>query len=214
MRISAVSQLITSTDACGKLTAQQRACGVMAAAQMLLLLPILVAVMLPSAMIAANAFAEPALRDRLAAAPMNTAGALAGVSIWLLMFGIPAYRALRRLGWSRSIELDRHSATVHDRTLFARSTYNLPLTEFDGVSHHVRTNLSGMRHELVLVHADPRKSLLVMMADAISQDETDEFARRYMLAQLPPGVMFRAKFTPSLNFQWPNLAPYAKPQRA
>lgn len=212
MRISAVSHLTAIQDEPGRLVVCQRACGVSAAAQTLLLIPIVLAVIAPTAMIAAQALAEPATRDRLIASPVNTIGALAGVVIWLTMFGIPALRALSRLGWSRSLEIRGDRVAIHDRSPFGARTSSLPLYEFEGISHHVRTTLSGSRHELVLVHADRSKSLLVGMASTINQQESDDFARRLGLKQLPAGALFRKKSTPAASAL--NVSDMLKPQAA
>lgn len=208
MRISAVSELFILRDEPDNLATRQRACGVTAATQTLLLLPVLIAVLAPSAMIAAEALAKPTTLDRLAASPVNTAGALIGVAIWLAMFGIPALHALRRIGWSRHVELDRDMVNVCDRNLLGTRAHNLPLRAFEGISHHVRTNLSRTRHELVLVHPDRSKSLLVLMADTISQEETEAFARRFGVPLLPAGVLFRRK--PAQSRPLTNLIPALK----
>ncbi|KUO54117.1 MAG: hypothetical protein APF80_14870 [Alphaproteobacteria bacterium BRH_c36] len=212
MRISAVSELFILRDDSDQLAIRQRACGITAATQTLLLLPILIAVVGPSAMIAAQALAEPATRDRLAASPLNTAGALVGVAIWFAMFAIPAFHALRRIGWSRDVELDRDTVRICDRTLFGTRRLQLPLREFEGISHHVRTNLSGTRHELVLVHHDRSSSLLLQMSDSISQDATEANARRFQLPVLPAGALFLNR--PRRTFCFARLFPAMKPQQA
>lgn len=210
MRDFPASHLTAIRDEPAKLVLNQRACGMSAAAQALLLVTILTAVMVPGVMVAASAVAEASVRDRLVELPVNAAGALIGVTVWLAMFGIPAFRALRRLGWSRIIEIDPKSAKVHDRTIFGRRTFTLPLTAFDGVSHHVRTNLSGTRHELVLVHPERAKSLVVKLGESISQAETEAFACRFNVNQLPAGSLFRR------GFRLPRLGvpPLFKPQHA
>ncbi|MBU1211699.1 MAG: hypothetical protein KJ587_10555 [Alphaproteobacteria bacterium] len=212
MRISAVSELLILRDDSDHLAIRQRACGITAATETLLLLPVLIAVLAPSAMIAAQALAEPATRDRLAASPINTAGALVGVAIWVAMFAIPAFHALRRIGWSRSVELDRDTVRICDRTLFGTRRLQLPLRDFHGISHHVRTNLSGTRHELVLVHPDRSNSLLLQMSESISQDATEAYARRFRLPLLPAGALFLRR--PRLGLRFARLLPALKPQEA
>lgn len=191
MRISAVSHLNAELHDDNRLEIIQRASGLTAVIQAVFLLPVLIAVMIPGAMIAAETFADPAMRNRLAASPVNTAVALSGIAIWLTMFGVPVFRALRRLGWSRSIVIERQIATSRDFTVFGAKSQELPLTAFEGLSHNVRTKLSGTRHELILVHRNPSKSLLLDLAENISHEEAAKFANNIGVKLLPERWLLR-----------------------
>ena len=172
------------------LAIRQSSCGLSAAAQAAVLLPILIGVMIPFAMLAAEAISEPAARERLTGAPVPVAGALIGMAIWIVMFGTPAWKGLQRLGWRRAITIANDTVTVTDKSLFGIHKWNLPLSSFAGVSHHVRTSLSGTRNELILVHKDHDRCLLIHMADDIDQNETETFAKRLGLPVLLPGILF------------------------
>lgn len=137
-------------------------------------------------MLAAEAVANPAIWDRLSTSPVNALGALVGVGIWLAMFGIPSWRAMQRLGWILDIEIKDRTVAVRERSLLGTRSWHCPLEQFEGISHHVRTSLSGTRHELVLIHPERERSLLVHMAETISKNETDAFAQRFGLATLSP----------------------------
>jgi hypothetical protein len=173
------------------LAIRQRSCGLSEAAQAAVLLPILIGVMIPFAMLAAEAISEPAVRERLTGAPVPVAGALVGMAIWVVMFGTPAWKGIQRLGWRRAITIANEAVTVTDKSLFGIHKWNLPLSSFAGVSHHVRTSLSGTRNELILVHKDHDRCLLIHMADEIDQYETETFAKRLGLPVLQPGILFR-----------------------
>ena len=175
------------------LSIHQRSCGLSTAAQAAVLLPILIGVIAPFALLAAEAIAQPALRERLSGSPVPLAGALIGMGIWLVMFGTPAWKGLKRLGWRRSITIGEHNVEVVDKTLLGRTTWALPLSSFEGVSHHIRSSLAGTRHELILVHKETDRCLLIHLADEISQDETERFARKFGLPVLLPGILFRRR---------------------
>ena len=73
--------------------------------------------------------------------------------------------------------------SVSDRAVLGSRLWQVPLEEFSGIAHWVRSSLSGVRHELHLVHADPGKSLLIHRADHISQATIDAAGA---LLGLPP----------------------------
>ena len=57
--------------------------------------------------------------------------------------------------------------------LFAGKIWEEPVARYTGVAHHIRTSLSGTRHELVLAHPDRARSILISAAPDISQDDVD-----------------------------------------
>lgn len=68
------------------------------------------------------------------------------------------------------------AVTVEDRSLAGRDTWSEAVSNFNGVAHHVRASLSGSRHELILVHTEPEKSILLSTKPLISDRETSEMA--------------------------------------
>lgn len=195
MRISAISHINQTERNDQGLSLTQRTCDISSAAQSAVLLPILIAVMVPFAMLAADALAQPETLDRMTDAPVNAITAVTGVLVWALMFGIPTWHALKRFGSKRSIEIANGQVSVTDANLMGSKQWNAPLCEFEGLSHHQRTSLSGTRNELILMHKKSDRCLLLKMADNISQNETEDLANRLDLALLPPGAMFRQNNT-------------------
>lgn len=59
------------------------------------------------------------------------------------------------------------------------------------VAHHVRTSLSGTRHELILVHPEQEKSILLCVAPRTSQSEVDCVAALIGHKPIPPGELYR-----------------------
>lgn len=170
---------------------EQRSCWVSAAVQAALFIPVLTLVVAPFAMVAAEAIAEPAARERLTGAPLNSAAALVGVIVWIAMFGRPAISSLGRLNWRRAVTVAHGVVSVEDVSLFGRRTWSQPLSAYCGVSHHVRTSLSGTRHEIVLVHPERRACVLLQMSDTIGSEEAEALAQRLGVAHLEAGALFR-----------------------
>lgn len=136
------------------------------------------------------AFASPAL-DVAADHPAAAAQALIGLVISMALFGVPASRAIRRLGRGRTIEIDASTVTVSDTGPFAVRVWQAPLSDFHGITHMVRATLSGSRHELILVHPERGRSLLLCTADRMSQATVDSTAALMHLPQIPAGELYR-----------------------
>ncbi len=62
-----------------------------------------------------------------------------------------------------------------------------------GVVHHVRASLSGTRHELILVHPQREKSVLLSLADKMPQSEVDRVAALLGQKVVPPSELYRFK---------------------
>lgn len=143
---------------------------------LLLLVPATLALMIPVLMLAATAVAEPASRAMIAGQPMAVAQTVLGLIVWALLWGVPASRFFNRLGRQRSVEIDGTQVRVADRSMAGTSTWTAELTDFIGLAHHVRASLSGSRHELILVHEDAEKSLLVHAGALVTDRQTADFA--------------------------------------
>lgn len=194
MRIQAIaSHTSLETPEHSKFACKQRSCLMSTLAQTSILLASVITIMLPFSVVAAEAISEPAAFSRLSGAPLQAFVALTGVATWLVMFGVPACRAFARLGRSQTIKISDDSVEVEEKTVIGKNAWTIPLAEFTGISHHVRTNLSGTRQELILVHPQTSKSLLLQMGENIDQNDTENLANTLKLPVLPAGVLHRRR---------------------
>lgn len=154
---------------------------------LVLLVPAVAVLLVPLALLAA--FAIPALWAATEH-PAAAAQVAAGLAVWTALFVVPAKRIIQRFGASRDVCIEPDLVTVRERGPFGARVWTVPLAEFSGVAHHVRSNLSGVHHELFLVHADRRKSLLVHAGDAIPQATIDRAARLLGLPHLPAAALY------------------------
>ena len=81
----------------------------------------------------------------------------------------PLRLVLARAGTARVVDITAGSVRVTDRGPLRSTTWTEPLGAYRGVAHCVRTSLSGVRHELILVHADARRHVLLAAAPAMPQ---------------------------------------------
>jgi hypothetical protein len=135
----------------------------------LLMVPALVAVAVPLALLGAHAMAEPAAFTMLAEHPMEALQIGLGLTLWCALFVWPLRLVLARAGAARVIDITAGMVRVTERGPFRSSTWTEPLGAYRGVAHYVRTSLSGVRHEMILVHADPRRHVLLAAAPTMPQ---------------------------------------------
>lgn len=131
----------------------------------------------PLVILAGHLATGPAALALVLQRPHASLVALLGLTAWMVMFGWPMARVLATIGSSRHIALANDVVTVRDRRLLRQTTWSQPVCAYVGVAHRVTTSLSGTRHELMLVHPTPARSILLATATKIGQTEIDSVAR-------------------------------------
>lgn len=168
-------------------------------ARLLLLVPFVVALAFACTFLIVQAAAAPAARDIVAQQPMLALQILAAIAFCAFLLGLPLKRLLDRLAVQRTVEIDKTMVTVTEGKNFRSWVWTAPLNSFVGITHHVRASLSGTRHELILVHPDRKKSVLVGVADRMLQEDIDRVAALLSQTEVPPKELYR------LNAKWPRL---------
>jgi hypothetical protein len=169
-------------------TLEQKSSRASDALRLLLLPPVVAAMLAPAVLVAASA--APALSSA-ADNPVAAAEAVVGIALWMALLLVPAKRLLQRFGSARSVRIDRGMVTVHERSLLRSRSWQRPLSDFTGIAHLARSSVSGVRHELHLVHAERGKSLLIHTADSISQATIDGAGALLGLPLMPALRLYR-----------------------
>lgn len=143
----------------------------------------------PFYLIATTALADQALRDAVTTRPLAAAQIAAGLAFWLVLLGFPIYRLFDTMTRRRIIEISNGRVTVTDRAFRTDTSWSAPLGEFVGVAPYLRASLSGVRHELIMVHPERERSLTVALAPRLMQSEVDHIAALLKLAELPPQAL-------------------------
>lgn len=162
--------------------------------RLLMLAPMMVMLAVPLTLIGAFASGEAGSSPlaHLANHPLSAAQIALGLITWAALFIWPIKRVVARMGASRSVAIDGNTVTVHDSTPFGSRSWTEPLANYAGLAHHIRASLSGNRHELVLVHADASKSVLIAIADRMSQATIDKAARLLSLPEVAASRIYRS----------------------
>ena len=123
--------------------------------------------------------------------PQHLLQVMSALVAWALLFGWPIARRTRRVSRRRDIIITNTHAMVSETGVLGTSNWSEPLHSYRGLAYHVRASLSGTRHELLLIHPNPARSLLLRTADRMSQHEID--ATTYLLGcrEIAPQVFYR-----------------------
>ena len=153
-----------------------------------LALPAVIVVLAPFSMIAAHAAIDSSMLIERTATSLQLGLALV---LWALVFVLPLAKRTQQLGKSRTISISDKHVNVTDHGVFGNKTWVQPLSAYRGIAHHVRSSLSGTRHELLLIHPDPACSLLLRAADNIGQTEIDDLGILLGCREIAPQVFYR-----------------------
>lgn len=124
---------------------------------------------------------------------------LVAVAFCTYLLALPIKRLFDRLVVKRAAEIGYGRVAVTERGHFRTRTWSVPLASYLGIAHHVRASLSGTRHELILVHPDRDKSVLLSVADTLSQNEVARVAAILGHTEIPARELYRLKL-PSWRF--------------
>lgn len=145
----------------------------------------------PVALIAADATSSPQVIHTLADHPGSTLLLTAGTILGLFLMLFPLRAGIARLGGHTRVQLADGQVTVERRGLFGLDHWTAPLAQFCGVTHHIRATLSGARHEIILVHPEPAKDVLLNLGTRHPKDGADHYAQLLGLAEIQPRLLYQ-----------------------
>jgi hypothetical protein len=170
--------------------------------------PVALAAVVTGLALVYQALLMPAARELIGRQPTLGLEVLVALVFFIALIALPVRRLLARLATTRTVEIARGLVTVTEGGYFCTWSWSAPLTSYAGLTHHVRASLSGTRHELILVHPQREKSVLLCVAPKTSQNEVDRVAALLGHKQIPPGELYRFKGL------WPRLAANPLPDAA
>jgi len=170
-----------------------------AAVLLVLVAPAVLTAGLASLLLVGQALLAPGARTIMAQHPALGLELLAAMAVWGYLLGLPLKRLFRRVAGSRVIEVDAATVKVIERGPFRSKIWSVPLGSFLGVANHVRASLSGTRHELILVHPEREKSVLLSLSANIRQEEVERVAELLGHKEISPSALYRFKV------QWPRI---------
>lgn len=158
--------------------------------KLLLLMPALAAVAILLLLLAAHAVADPGTLALLREHPLTAIQIALGVALWSVLFVYPLRLLLTRAATKRLVNISADTVHVAEHGLLRTRFWSAPLGTYRGITHQVRSTLSGVRHELILVHADPGCHVLLTVDDAISPKTLERAAALLRLPEVPAHSLY------------------------
>lgn len=149
------------------------------------------AVVLPQLALAVHALARADTRALILANPLLALDMVLAMAVWLALFGWPLKRLVAGLNWQRNVEITPEAVAVRDDGIFGPAAWSAPLKDYTGIAHHVRTTLGTARHELILVHPERNRSVLLLACEHICESDVRRFCRLLGLPEVPARELYR-----------------------
>lgn len=144
------------------------------------------------------------------ARPLAAAQVSLGLLVLTALIVLPLARLVARAGKGKVVDITATQVSITERGLFGARAYQAPLASYLGVMRRVRTTLSSVRHEVILVHRDRRYDV-VLCDDAARTASTLENATRLLGL---PEVDHRAINRGGARRALTAIAPATEPARA
>lgn len=135
--------------------------------------------------LAIAAAAEQSLVGAAIARPLASLQVVLGLGLWALILLVPAQRSLRSVWVRREVLIKDGFVEIAGRSLLGARTSRHRLAEYRGIAHHIRASLSGLSHEIVLVHANPSLTVTLFKGERVTQAMLDDARAALGLPEVP-----------------------------
>jgi hypothetical protein len=165
---AAVTVVKTDGDfATGKIVHESRSSRASAALQLIWLVPAVAVLALPFSLVLAERATLIAVAQDNPLAALNLA---LGLIVWAGLFGTPVVRLIARFGARRTVTIEHGAVTITERRLLGSTHETHRVADFKGIVHIVKTSLSGVHHDLMLVEKNARTGIVFHTAERIAPE--------------------------------------------
>ena len=161
--------------------------------KLFVLLPASIALLTPFILVGIQLATTADARAVLFSHPQSGILLALALACWAVLLGLPIKSLVGSIARLRTVSIFNSSVQVSDSDVFGETKWRDSVQAFAGVAHNVRTSLSGVRHELVLVHRDPRKTVLLAMAPSFAQSDVDAICRLLNTLEVSPKLLHGMK---------------------
>jgi hypothetical protein len=114
-------------------------------------------------LLTSEAMSKPEAVSRALAQPLTTVQIVLGMLMVSALLLVPARRLVAGIGRAGIVEIDGNVVQVAEKGLLSARKFSEPLDAYRGIAHRIRTSVSGIHHELVLVHRDARRDVVIAL---------------------------------------------------
>jgi len=167
-----------------------------------IMLPAATALLIPYLLMAERLASSEAFRQALNDRPVAALQLAIGLAFWTLLFGWPLKHLAESFARMRSVKISRGVVDVTDTSLLDLHAWSAPINEFLGLAHNIRSSLSGVRHELVLVHPDRSMNVLLAIAPNFSQTQIKDLCALLDCPEVSSRELYNFRFSTK---SWPRF---------
>lgn len=140
-----------------------------------------------------QALSEPDAMAMAREHPVETLQIAVGLLLMAGLLLVPIRRLVARIGRAGLVEIENGVVRVNESRLLSKRSFSEPLDAYLGVAHRIRTTLSGIQHDLILVHPDVRRDV-VMVLDGSEPGGAGRMMARLGLPEIPVADIARARW--------------------
>ncbi|MEZ5818602.1 MAG: hypothetical protein R3D44_16105 [Hyphomicrobiaceae bacterium] len=126
----------------------------------------------------------------LAERPLAAAQIAAGLSLWSALLAVPIARGLARLWVRREVRVRGNEVEIVSHTPFGIRRRYVSLDEYQGIAHHIRASLSGLTHEVVMVHPQAALNVTLHSGDRVTEAMLEECKRLLGLPEISARAIY------------------------
>jgi hypothetical protein len=160
----------------------------------LLSVPAVIALLVPFVLVAVVAPQHPRALAYVLSHPASLIQLGLACVVGGLIVGLPLRRLIQRLRKGQHVTIANGMVSVDERLLFGNKSWEAPLASYAGVADHIRASLSGTRHEIILVHPDVSKDVLLHLSDRPGPIKAALASQLLNLPELPAGDLYRRRW--------------------
>lgn len=191
MQIAVIDNVEISSDfSTFPFTIKQSSALLPACAQVLVSTLSISSLLIPVTLIAIHGLTDPQGAQGIVDRPFSSVLLAIGLLVAVGLLAIPLRSGLNRLRQRGAIRVGLDHVTVEQQGLIGRKSWEASFDQFAGVTHHIRASLSGARHEIILVHPDPRKNVLLNLSHRAPERGADQFAQLFGVKVIPASVLY------------------------
>jgi len=128
----------------------------------------------------------------LAERPLAALQTVVGVSLCAVLVLVPALRGLARLWAWQEVRVSPEMVEILRHTPLGIARQCVPLNHYQGIAHYIRASLSGLTHEILLVHPDSAFSVTLLSAERVTQSMLDEYKSLLGLPEIPARAIYES----------------------
>lgn len=159
----------------------------------------------PFWLIAARAIAEPALFASLFERPFAALQLGCGLLAVTALAGLAMSRLDRILGRRRDVSIESGVLRVVDTRFGWQRRWQQPLAAYCGLARTIRSTMSGTRHQIVLVHPDAQRNVVLHVATRADGAAFDKWRDLLDLPEVPARLIISGNRTQAMPGDRPEV---------